>query len=440
MAHFLPKLPPGPAAVANEEANVAVVPFDLPFLVDFRKVGKPVANIGIVEASAQRAGAGAWDIFLRLAAGTEAGRADLTLTQDGTVIKTESVALEAGRSQRIAFPLRSVGSTSLVATLQPKQADALSADDRVRMDLPASRNLRVRCDAGLGAFRFALEGLANIELVETGADLAIVTTEADVREEPASLVIGSIPESLVGLIEIAEQAGRVIDWQRSDPLLQHVQLAGVSLLRVPQYINDAGQREVEEAGYRVTAEVEGGPLIVRRQDGRNVQYVMPLPIDQSTLTYRVGFPVMVANAVDLGFRQAELSAIRGVQAGVLPPIPVERTGTYVIEGPEGSEATFEVGSERVIRGVVADELGDYEISREGESVRTLGVNLLDATESSLSSVDEIIFSEVAVEASEEEIDQEQPLWRWLALGALALMLLEWWYFHRPVAVPTRPLR
>ena len=425
------------------EPDVAVIPFDLPFRVDFRRIGRPLPNLGLVEAAAHRSGSGGWEVFLRVAAGSEAGRADLLLEQDRQPLRPETVVLEAGQSQRLTFRVQASGRTEVTARLQPKQFDALAADDRVRLDLPPARKLRVRCDPGLAAFGFALNGYETIERVETSADLAIVQTADDLRDEPAGLVVGEIPETLADVITLEDGGREVVDWQRSDPLLQHVKLGGVQFLQAPQYKAGAGRQQMEEAGFRVVAEVDGGPLVVRRQDGRNLRYRLLFDPNRSTLTYRVGFPVLVANLIDIGFRQAELSAVRGQRAGVMPPLAVDAPGEYVVRGPEGSEQLLSADEGRLLRGVLADRLGDYTVAKTGgvgddRDVRSFGVSLLNPLESSLRGVESIVFNEVSVAASEREGGVDRQLWRWLAIAGLAVMALEWWYFHRPAPSPLRP--
>ena len=415
----------------DTDPDVAVIPFDLPFEVDFRRVGQPLPNLGIVEASAQRAGPGEWDVFFRVAAGSEPGRAELQLTQGEEPLAPETVVLEAGRSQRISLRVETTGVSSVTAQLTPKQFDALPLDDRVRLDLPSSRNLRVRCDESLTAFAFALDPFASIDRVTTGADLAIVRSEADLADESAAILVGTIPEALAPHVAVDDATRPIIDWQRADPLLQHVRLGGVQLVRSPRYVEGSTRSEIEQAGYRVVAEVEGGPLIVRQDVGRSVRYVLLFDPDLSTLPYRVGFPVMIANAVDLGFRQASLSGVRGSQAGPQPAIPVDEPGSYTVAGPGGSTQTLEVDESRLLRGLLAPDLGEYQIQRRDRVVRTLGVNLLDDTESRLTGVDTIEFQEVRVAATDFTPEVDRPLWRLLAYVALALLALEWWYFHRP---------
>jgi hypothetical protein len=66
----------------------------------------------------------------------------------------------------------------------------------------------------------------------------------------------------------------------------------------------------------------------------------------------------------------------------------------------------------------------------------VGVSLLSSGETSLASVDKLLFPEVAVAAASTALKSDQPLWRWFAAGAFVFLLMEWWYFQkRPSGVP-----
>lgn len=425
---------------ANSPDGVAVVPFDLPFEVDYRHIEdrKPAGNIGLVEVSASRSGESDWDIFARVTASVTAGRADVILEQDGQELRRDAAVFEAGTSQRLSFSLDSTSASNVVVRVEPKQFDALQLDDRVRLDLPAARPLALSIDSSLSAFRFAADGLENRRFVDTAADLEI-TTNAD-STATVSLVVETIPEELKEFLEYRDGHSDIVDWQRSDPLLRHVQLSDVQFLVHPAYIDGAGRKEIEEAGYRIVAETADGPLVVRRDNGRRLTYGLLFDPDRSTLPFRIGFPVMVANAADLATARAELADVRGITAGVLPPTNVGRDGEYTVDRPSGKSQTVKAANGGVLRGIVVDELGDYVIRRGGEDVRTFGVSLLSSVESGLIGVDEVRFSDVTVEAGTEEPQGDQSIWRWLAAAALALLVFEWWYAHRPVVVASHTNR
>lgn len=419
----------------NSPDGIAVIPFDLPFAVDFRQVEdeEPIANLGIIEASATRSGESKWEVFIRVSASGGPGRADVVIMQDGEELRRDPLVLEAGVTQRLAFTLGSSSASTIVLKLEPKQFDALDLDNRVRLDLPAARPLAVQVADSLPAFRFAADGLVNRRFVDTAADLLITDAEGTA---PVNLVIGTVPEGLAEFIEMTAGHNDVVDWQRSDPLLRHVQLSDVQFVEHPSYKDSASRQDIEEAGYRVVAETANGPLIVRREQGRQVDYVFLFDPDRSTLPFRIGFPVMIANAADIATSRAELSDVRGVTAGVLPPLGVDRAGEYEVVRPSGKTQTVRADGRRLLRGVVVDELGDYVIRRDGTDVRQFGASLLSTIESQLAGVDEVRFSDVTVEANDNAApSSDQSLWRLLAAIGLAVLVFEWWYAHRP-ALPS----
>ena len=77
-----------------------------------------------------------------------------------------------------------------------------------------------------------------------------------------------------------------------------------------------------------------------------------------------------------------------------------------------------------------DQVGVYTLFAEDRLLERFTVNLLNATESALSysSTAAIPEPSVDVEGGLQPIAQE--IWRWFALGALLLLVLEWWFYHR----------
>ena len=84
----------------------------------------------------------------------------------------------------------------------------------------------------------------------------------------------------------------------------------------------------------------------------------------------------------------------------------------------------------MLTGIPAPKVGEYEIADGGDAVRKLGAGLLNRRESSLTGIEEIQFREVSVGAAETTVKNDRPLWKWLAIAAFAILLVEWWYFQR----------
>ena len=416
---------------------VATVPFDLPFQVDYRRVDTPeLTNVGIVEAAAARGSDESWDLFVRVGASTAAaGRADLEVLRDGAVEVTESVTVEAGETRRLAFRLPAGQVSDVEVRLKPRDRDALASDNAAYLTLPETRRLTVNVDTDLAAFGYAIAGVPDARPVDAGGDLRISGTAPDTdAAAPLELIVGSTPADIREAIRQVDGHSDVVDWQRADPLLRHVQLSDVQFLSHPEYADGFARRDLEDRGYRVIAENADGPLILRAERNGGLRYVLLFDPDESTLPFRVGFPVLVANAADLARQRAELSDVRGRTAGVLEPVRVGRPGDYEIVFPDGRGERVTAGEDGLIRGVTAPQTGRYVVRRDGEDVTTVGVSLLSPTETTLAGVDEINFSDVSVTASAADVTEDRAIWRWLAWAALALLLLEWAYFHRPAPI------
>jgi hypothetical protein len=75
-------------------------------------------------------------------------------------------------------------------------------------------------------------------------------------------------------------------------------------------------------------------------------------------------------------------------------------------------------------------LGLYEVRLDGEPAGRFAVNLFDADESAIGRAEAIRIGRVEVQPSAGAALGQQSLWFWLAGAALALLLVEWWVYHR----------
>jgi hypothetical protein len=120
-----------------------------------------------------------------------------------------------------------------------------------------------------------------------------------------------------------------------------------------------------------------------------------------------------------------------IRAGTPYPIFFETPVARVdVQGPQGKERTYEIqGNPWVFTD--ANEVGVY-ILRYGEHKRYLAVNLLDESESDITPVGALPSFEPTVEAGALHPDGvvETPLWPYLLLGAVAVVLGEWYVWCR----------
>ncbi|TWT52338.1 hypothetical protein KOR42_30240 [Thalassoglobus neptunius] len=425
---------------------MAEVDFDLPFTLDFFQIDLPGNNIGITALNARRSSPERWDIFIRIEGTASAStEAELVLTSNGEPVGEERVILNAGESQRLVFSVDARTDQALQASLKPVGLDALAADDSAWLNLPKGREIDVYCPTNMKAFRHALESLPGVlvypraDAVEPANeyDLVISDNKDDIaRETPLSIFIGVLPDDLASLISIQDEPAEVVDWERDAQILQHVQLKEVIISEMPVKNEGISDVSIEDLGYSILAHGTQGPLIVSQRVGIGKRYFLLFHTDRSTLPYRVGFPVFIANAINEAMQFASLSDIRAPSTGVLPAQVMNEPGTYRVTTPEGRHEERSTDADGVLKGISAPEVGEYQIRKSGDLVAKIGVSLLNPTESRLETVDTITFNELSVEAEQQTVQQDAPLWTWFAAAGFIVLLFEWWYFQRrPVGVP-----
>jgi Ca-activated chloride channel homolog len=465
MAQVLARTAPVKTVVLVTDGNVpGNIDFELPFTLNFQKLPPAGDNVGVVEFNARRT-KGGWDVFVRMEASGESADEDdspatpapgetappvtekpvvaarlveVELVQDGLPIKREAVSIRTGEAARVSFSIETEASASLEVRIKPDGFDALAVDNTAFLELPEPRMLRVHCPTSLASYRHALSALGNLELSpQEGAELP---DEVDLRfsDEPipsgprakVSFLTGVVPVDLQPLVSTETAFADVVDWDRTSPLLQHVQLLDVQIGDDPINVQGIGERDYELLGYQILAQGARGPLIVEKETPTGVDYVLLFHTDRSSLPYRVGFPILIANAVQLALDRSEIGEARAWPTGILPPRQVEPETEFTIANGTGSNETAKSSPTGLLTGISAPEPGKYTY-RQGETlVASVGVGLLTATETKLQGVETLQFPETKVSTATSTIQTDRPLWSWFAGLGLILLLGEWWYFHR----------
>jgi hypothetical protein len=150
---------------------------------------------------------------------------------------------------------------------------------------------------------------------------------------------------------------------------------------------------------------------------------------------RRSFPVFIMNALKyLGGVRTSLAA-----PNILPGSPVVlRAATpvanLIVSSPRGDR--FEVPRDAAGNYIFtrSDELGVYEV-REGTGTKVaqqLAVNLFDTRESDLRPAEKLEIGYEEVQAQQAKRTSRQELWKWLLLGAIGVLILEWYIYNRRV--------
>jgi len=426
---------------------VASVDLQLPFQVDFHLVPPGIANLGITALNARRAGRDKWEVFVRVECSSPQGAsARLQLVTGGSNVEVEDKVVFTGQdSQKLAFKLGAGEATSLEVRLVPDGSDGLKSDNVAFLDLPPLRDLDVYCPSSLPAWRHAVGGLEGIRLdppnsglsVSAVHDLVITDTLQDLARDGAmTVVVGQIPRDLAERLSIVDGEAEVVDWQRNADLLQHVRLKEVRISGVPTRAKDVTDEMIEELGYKILAYGSAGPLILEKPVGAKLQYYFLFPTDKSTLPYRLAFPILVNNAVNLALRQSALSEVQGPATGTLPEMSLKPETTYTVTDPVGRHQDYRTDKEGTLQTIGAPLVGPYEVRESGKILKTIGTALLNPTETGLVQVDQIRFDDISAKAETTALQTDRPFWPFLAALAFVILLVEWWFYQRrPAGAP-----
>ena len=265
-----------------------------------------------------------------------------------------------------------------------------------------------------------------------------------------TLFVGRVPplESWLQQASAEPLVGpQIIDWDRSHPLLNLIELGNV--LIYSSYIVKP------PAGGRVLVDSTDGPLMAIAPRDRFEDVVMGLEIvgrnDDGEYSYntnwprKLSFPSFWLNVLEY-FTQAE-RATQSAQPGSVVELRVDSLADRLeVVLPDGTSR--EVAPEQPGRLVFheSDQLGTYEVLDGGKVVKRFAVNLFDREESDIALevrqndedgvkvVDSIEIGFVDVAAQSPGMPVRKELWKPLLVLALVVLVLEWYIYNRRIYV------
>jgi hypothetical protein len=182
-----------------------------------------------------------------------------------------------------------------------------------------------------------------------------------------------------------------------------------------------------------TALVEApqNPLVLGGELGRQRIVWVAFDVLQSTWPLRISFPIFIANAVEWLNPTAINASQLTVQTG--KPFRValsQQTPSAEIRAPDGVSRTWEVNqmTGELVFGDTTRQ-GSYHV-KSGTNEVVFCANLLDAAESDTAPREELKFGKYAKATATTFKRANLELWRWIAAAGLAVLMLEWWYYHR----------
>ncbi len=404
--------------------------------VVFHRFGQTANNRGVVsvdvrplpEDPARRA---VFAGVFNAASNAAPARVDLLL--DDRLLESRWLNLGPRETQPVLFS--AVQERDGIFTVRLAEADDLLADNAVSVVSRLPRPVKVLLvTCGNRFLERALVAAPNTE-VAVAADCSDPARDFDL------VVLDNVlpavwPEAHVLAIRAAqahwlEVTGRVeapliVDWRSTHPLLRFVSLDNVAV---------AESLAVKTPDWAVPlVESAATPLILAGEvEGRRLVW-LGFDTLQSTWPLRVSFPIFIANAVEWLNPAATRDPRMLVRAGDPLRLPLREPAREArVRLPDGTERVLALDSaaREVVFGETA-RCGVYRLA-VGTNEVAFAVNLLDAAESDTTPQPEIQLGRYARAAAATLRPANLEWWRWFAAAGLAVLLFEWWYYHKRTA-------
>tara|TARA_E500000318_G_scaffold1676_7_gene2246 strand:- start:997 stop:3120 length:2124 start_codon:yes stop_codon:yes gene_type:complete len=345
------------------------------------------------------------------------------------------------------------------------EADVLLTDNEGALIVPPAKqaavalvstgNLFVQSAiAGFPLSRFEVMSPSQYEIKRDNGDMAVFDVvvfdnylprpdELDRRLEPGRyLILGRTLTGPLGVIDNGVgQGGALIDWRRTHPVLRDLTLDALLMAETPNIEIPKG------SGVVSLAETATGPAMYETSDADVRAIVVPFDITKTNWPFDVSFVVFLASAVDYlgtGSVVAIDQTDRLIQPGsvLADRIPADARAVRV-QLPDGTRSPEIIPSAdgRVVYGPIQQTglytlqwrgtPGPTDVVRNDEIQRLFAANLLDPTESDVSTQPTIALANTLVSAeSAVERKSIKDWWPWLLMGALAILMFEWWIYNK----------
>jgi Ca-activated chloride channel homolog len=392
------------------------------------RVGRRSDNVGIIALNSRRLSEGARrEMFASIVNFGDHNRTFAAeLKVEGKLVDARTIDL--GANERRALVFDSLPSEGGLAELKLDVDDDLASDNVAYAFLPSAHRVRVGV---VGENPFLIEALAanpDVDASRIGTTANSISPEFDCFiVVGASAVEGNRPMLFInppnaaGLWRTNGQRERpeITSVERSHPVNSFLSYSDL-------HIENIARREVAP-WLKPIVTAGNDPVIWAGDDGHRRVVLIGFDLAQSDLPLKVEFPILLANSLSWLAGRDATSTERAIRSGQ-PAMLQTAAPSAIITTPAGDirEVAARDGSV-----VFADTLraGRYEINGGAP----FGVSLLSEAESNTTPRDTIETRAGEVSGQPETFHSEREAWRWMALFALAVLMIEWWAYNRRIA-------
>lgn len=401
----------------------------LPFPIEYHRVGVSGENVGLTSLIV-RTGAQSRAAFLRVQNfGQQSRSFSLEWRADTGLIDVRSITLSGGQGQDLVLPVPADATT---VTARIGASDVFALDDSVTAIARQPKAFHVLLVTPGNVFleqSLRLRGDFQVDVVAPDAykgSTAYAMTVFD-RFAPSPLPTGPFimvdppaGSSLAGGAAVG--IGRVRASDAGDPLLANVSLQDVHVAR-------SQDLSASTFGRALVTSVQTPLILVRDEPYR--QALFGFDIHDSDFPLRIGFPILIQNLSEWMLPPSVPSRSFHPDEPVSIVPQVGATSVTVVR-PDGSRRSLATAS--IATFADTDLLGAYTVEQvvSGKVDRSwFAVNLFSDSISQLKPVDRLTLPPSNRTASTPSTSPGHiPIWPWIALIALAIVVAEWLAFHR----------
>src|SRR5665213_2352581 len=401
--------------------------------VVYHKLGRRAENLGITTLDIRENPENRRERAIYTSVGnfsTNAQQTSLELLFDEQVVDTRRLSLAPGETSPQVFS--AVQQRDGIFTVRIDAHDDLAADNQASIVSLLPQPVKILLVSHGNRFlEKALRGAGNVSL-------SVAPDSTDDAENYDLVVLDDVtpsvwPKANVLAVHVAAtnwfdsgwtniQTPAVVDWKNTHPLLRYINFDNVQI---------AEALAVKTPSWAVAlVDAPQTPLILAGELSHQRIVWVGFDTLQSTWPLRISFPIFIANAVEWLNPALAKSSMLLLHAG--QPFHYSLTQPAVT-----AEMTMPDGGKRTIAPVEGREIvfgdttkqGTYRL-QAGSNQVVFCVDLLDAAESNTKPRETLQFGKFNTVGATEIKQASKEIWRWIAAAALAVLMFEWWYYHR----------
>lgn len=405
-------------AVSNQETSIRFV-----------RVGERANNAGIVAMNSRLAPIGARrELFASIANFGERREIGVELRIDGTLIDAKNITIEAdGRSALVFDALPQSGG---LAELRITTEDDLASDNLAFTMLPAVGRPRVGIlsENPFLIRAFAVNDDIDARRLDSSSDISELdcivvenTFRADLLESKKP-ILAINPTDVETLWQTAAERKQtdITSFDRAHPVNAYLSYADL-------HIESAPLRDTAAWLRAVVSSSEGG-LVWAGEDSNRRVVLLGFDLAKSDLPLKVEFPILLANSVSWLTGHDQAGEEMSVRTG--SPVTIRASAeNATVTLPDGDTRKVATSGGVVVFGETM-RAGLYTV----EGAMPFAASLVSESESNTKPRDSIQTRAGEVSRQEETFLAEREIWTWIALVALFFLAIEWWVYHRRIAV------